>query len=423
MSLVVIMGLLGFVVDFGWAYWRREACRTAAQSAASAAAIAVLDKTPPACTTPGITCQAATACAASPTSPPATNIDNGCLYAKQNGFVNAGRQSVTIEANSGAPPVPGVSPNYWVRVTISESLPQTFSAVLGQPLGRVTARSTTGVFAAPANACIYALSPTGTGFSVNGTITIDSGCGIYVDSNDPWSAMSGGGNSVVTASEIKVVGAYNANGGTTIKPIPTTGAAPTADPLFYVAQPNQYQDYPTSRCDSTGLTESSVIHMPADGYYVVCGGGFSMNSNKHLTLPAGTYIMNGGGIDWKNGTITSDGGVTFFLTGGFSSISINGNMNVTLNAPTSGNYRGILFFQDRDHPLASVNINGGSGLILNGALYFPDSDLKYSGGSTTTNTYTALIAKTITFIGDSFFTADLGGIHNGIGMPRLAILE
>jgi len=30
--------------------------------------------------------------------------------------------------------------------------------------------------------------------------------------------------------------------------------------------------------------------------------------------------MNGGSIDWKNGTLTNTAGVTFYVTGGFSSI-------------------------------------------------------------------------------------------------------
>ncbi len=39
-SLPVTLGLIGLVVDVGWAYYREEACRTAAQSAAFAAAMA-----------------------------------------------------------------------------------------------------------------------------------------------------------------------------------------------------------------------------------------------------------------------------------------------------------------------------------------------------------------------------------------------
>jgi len=39
LSIPVTLGMLGLVVDIGWAYWRREACLAAAQSAAIAVAV------------------------------------------------------------------------------------------------------------------------------------------------------------------------------------------------------------------------------------------------------------------------------------------------------------------------------------------------------------------------------------------------
>ena len=40
MSMLVMCGLLGLVVDVGWANWRKEACKTAAEAAAQAAVAA-----------------------------------------------------------------------------------------------------------------------------------------------------------------------------------------------------------------------------------------------------------------------------------------------------------------------------------------------------------------------------------------------
>jgi hypothetical protein len=37
LSLTALLGAMGLVVDFGWAYWRKEAASTAATAAASAA--------------------------------------------------------------------------------------------------------------------------------------------------------------------------------------------------------------------------------------------------------------------------------------------------------------------------------------------------------------------------------------------------
>src|SRR5690348_9153705 len=75
LSMVVTIGLLGMVADIGWAYWRREAATTAADSAALAAAMYAK-------TTSAFTAQSDTACSASPASPPTSPAGAGCLYAK-----------------------------------------------------------------------------------------------------------------------------------------------------------------------------------------------------------------------------------------------------------------------------------------------------------------------------------------------------
>ena len=79
--------------------------------------------------------------------------------------------------------------------------------------------------------------------------------------------------------------------------------------------------------------------MPSDGIFVVCGG-YNINSNRTVTIPAGTYVFTSGSIDWKNGTLKATGGVTFFMTGTFAGISINGNVTTDLSAPTSGPWKG-----------------------------------------------------------------------------------
>jgi hypothetical protein len=121
--------------------------------------------------------------------------------------------------------------------------------------------------------------------------------------------------------------------------------------------------------------------------------------------------------------LRATGPVTFYLTGTFSSISVNGNMDVLLNAPPTGALRGMLFFLDRSKTLSSITFNGGSNMLLNGSLYFPTSDIKYSGGNATANEYTALIGQHITFIGNSFFKADIAGGFNGLGAPTINLLE
>ena len=193
---------------------------------------------------------------------------------------------------AGSPPVNGVVADYWITATVGENIPQLFSAVLGSPWAKVRARAVAAVYKPPIGACIYALSSTGVGVSVGGTVNVYSTCGVYVNSTSS-SALTGGGNAVLNASKISIVGGYDPNGGTQVSPTPLTGVTATFDPLARVAQP-----VVPNRCDSNGLTENTNIVMPSDGIYVVCGG-FNINSNKTVSIPGGTYVFNAGSIDWK----------------------------------------------------------------------------------------------------------------------------
>src|SRR5437763_1162738 len=118
LSLIPTIGMLGLVVDLGYAYYRKSIAKTAAQSAAIAAIMAVKSAASwTTCNANGLTCQTPTACSASPSLPAANNMTNGCLYAKQNGFLNSGRQAVTMEAHGPdgiRPSGLSVAPSYWV---------------------------------------------------------------------------------------------------------------------------------------------------------------------------------------------------------------------------------------------------------------------------------------------------------------------
>ena len=71
--------------------------------------------------------------------------------------------------------------------------------------------------------CIYVMNPSASGaMSANGNVTIDSRCGLLVDSSSS-SGLSVNGNSSISATTIGVVGGYSANGNTSFSPTPKTG--------------------------------------------------------------------------------------------------------------------------------------------------------------------------------------------------------
>ncbi len=147
LSLVPLLGMIGLGVGAGWACLQREAAQNAAQRAAIAGIMAAKIASNFTCGD-GVTCQPATACPAT-LNTPGNPIQAACLHARRNGFTNGahgGSQTVTIAANTTAPPISGTSPSYWISATVSQKLPLTFLAVLGQPWGDASASSTAAVF-------------------------------------------------------------------------------------------------------------------------------------------------------------------------------------------------------------------------------------------------------------------------------------
>jgi len=433
MSLVPTMGLIGLVVDVGWSYWRKQAAMTAAEAAANAAAQAAMSATAYSCGgSGGVNCQTtAQNCSSNPvSSPPNDSILTACLYAKQNGFRNSGRQTVTVQSNTSNIPVSGVSGvSYWVKVTVSENISQTFSAVLGNTWSQIKAESISAIFGQAKGACVYALNPSAPDtVLVNGTATVNASCGVYNDSNSSTALdVKGGGN--ITANTVNIVGNYTDNGGGgTISVMGggsiTTGAAIQPDPFGGVPAPSAPAGH---GCDSNGINGGGTIHMPADGYYVVCGN-IKLTGNGTQNFPAGIYIVENGGITWNNGTVTGTG-VTFYLTANptsdYGGVSVGGSAKVTLTAPTTGTYHGILFFQDRSIPTtgAAADFEGGSNMNLTGSLYFPTTPIVYTGGSQTSPTLTGLVGNTVFFKGTSYFAADTNGAATGLGLPTVAMLE
>jgi hypothetical protein len=422
LSLPVTFGMLAMVVDLGWCYFRAEACKTAAQSAAIAAAMAARNAPNLTCGS-GVTCTADAstyvACPSNPTSPPSSNLQSGCLYAMQNGFTysgSSGRQNVRYAASTTGSPISGSSPNYWVRFVVSENIPTLFAGILRQPWQVVSAAATAAVFRPGGGACVYALDPTAAGaITIKGNADVEASCGVW-DNSSSSSSLSCTNNTTLNAgsANITLTGGNDCSG--TVTPTPLTYQASTADPFASVPTPAD-----RNRCDANGINAGDSITMPLDGTFEVCGD-ISLTGNGSTSLPAGIYYVKNGNLAWHNGSITGSG-VTIFMTGNSpGTITINGNMTVNLAAPTSGTYHGLVIYQDRT--LTSPpnhTFNGGAGMNFRGSIYLPGSALKYAGGNS--SSVTALIADTIVFTGGAYFHADPNGAVTGIGAPTASMIE
>jgi hypothetical protein len=143
LGVIALFGVLALAVDIGWSYYLRKCAQSAADAASMAGAIQVLSNVGNAMPTCGsnVTCQDATACPTSITTPTTNEINIACLYAQQNGFTpggNNGKQNVTVASGTTTPPptAPGVNNiYYWITVRVTQSSPIWFGNVVAEATG------------------------------------------------------------------------------------------------------------------------------------------------------------------------------------------------------------------------------------------------------------------------------------------------
>jgi hypothetical protein len=347
----------------------------------------------------------------------------GCQYAQANGFTPGGkngRQNVLVQAgvSNTAPTVPGVKVKYWVVYTVTEVVPQLFSAVLGNKMGTVSVRATSAVVGS-SGPCILVLDPAAqNAFVASGSANVNATCGIAVNSTDS-KAMVTSGSACVTGTFIRVTGSNVNSSSCPPQPTPKTGVNPTADPLANQPAPS------FSSCDHTNFTLSNTTASLSPGTYC---NGITIQSNVTATFGSGQYILLGGGLTVSSASSSITGSnVSFYNTANatysYKPITISGGAQATLSAPMDGAMAGILFFQDRTISSSSKNtVSGGSTTTLTGTLYFPTTPLVYSGGSSANTNAVTLISDTLEFSGPSWI-ADQSSNGGGPAGMTATIIE
>lgn len=421
--IILMLSMTGFAMETGLAFYLRQQAHAAAESAAMATVLAAMSSVSGSSVTcgtgsAGTHCSStATTCTASPTSPPQTNTDNGCLFAKQNGFTAGGSTAIKITANntSPAPGAPNVSVMYWAQATVTTRQVQLFSALFSSA-GMFTGATATAaiVSSGSPSGCIYVLDATASRAMQVAGSTVTSTCGIFINSSATDALETEGnpstGSYYITSTETSIVGHYQNNGQGSFSPIPLVGQTAVQDPLKNLAAPS------VGSCAHTNYNWSQGTTTLSPGVY--CGG---INiSGGTVTFSAGQYILDGGGLQINSAnTVVTGSGVSFYntATSGYSYglLNISGQPNVTFSAPTSGAYQGIFWFSDRNDTNTSQNQwNGATTSSLQGTIYIPTAPLLYTGQSTS-GTYTGLVVDKLVVNGSTNFKADPTGTYTGLG--------
>jgi hypothetical protein len=306
-------------------------------------------------------------------------------------------------------------------VRVSQQVPQLFSAITGNFTGLVSARATAA--AVPAKDCLYTLDPSSSGaLYINGNGSVTLSCGVFDNSTSATAMYNSGSANSLTATNYDIVGGYQWQGNG-LSGTPNTGVPHAGDPMAYLNPP--------SPCASSGgcaaadcsvhptLTTISSDTEISPGTY--CGGIYV--SHGLLTMDPGTYILVGGGIGTQDsGSKISGTGVTIYNTynssNPYTGIGFSANSKVSLSAPTTGTWAGILFFGDRSittsPTLYTENIWAGSTAKFEGTIYFPKSVINFGGNPTmTTSNYTIIVGWQVQVQGNSTLNANYSMLPGG----------
>lgn len=313
-----------------------------------------------------------------------------------------------------------------IVVEARASVPTVLMRVVGIPAVDVSALSRAQV--RDALPCILVLEPAANAVEINSDSTLQAGCGVQVNSRDA-EAIFANSRSHLRATDICVVGDVRLDGGSTTTPEAETGCAPRPDPLASLPEPSEAG----RSCDYSDLVvnagETAVLR---PGVYC---SKLEINSDSHVTLEPGIYVMRDGELIVNSRSTVTGSDVMIFFQGKEGRLNVNSDSRVTLSAPRSGTYAGILFFQSRasetlDSDYHILNSDGTS--KLEGALYFPNGQLMLNSISTANVAadWTALITRRLvlnsfgTFVANAKYTSDtpVPAALAGMGGERSVVL-
>ena len=297
---------------------------------------------------------------------------------------------------------PSMGYSQTVRVQLRSAPRMPFMSIFTKSASTVTADATAALVE-DGKFCILSLyEGTDPGIDVGGNATLNLGCGMASNARGARS-IEATGSSSVTAAPIMAVGGLDGDtsnfvGGTKLQPY----SPPQEDPFAGIPNP------PAQSC-------SNKLTVPPNSEVTISPGCYgSMDIKGKVTMEPGTYYINGGDIEFGSQANVTGSGVTFVLTGpggAAGDIKMNGQAVLNLSGQTSGDYKGLLFYRDRRASNIEIKINGGSDASLSGAMYFPSSDLTFTGNAGLNVRCLQMIGQRLRFRG----TADIVNTCPGNG--------
>ncbi len=336
----------------------------------------------------------------------------------RNGFPND-IAFTTITVNNPPTSGPEVGNDNAVEVILTQDYDPMFSGLFRSSDVTIAARAVSTLIA-QGEACILALNGTiSDAAETTGNTTINAPDCTIAANSDADDAISFSGS-----ADVLFESAWT-SGGIDGYPDPDVTLLDGANENMWPIE-DPYENLPDDApngCEVNGNQNiNGAAFFTADGGEETICGNIAIHNGAVVDFAPGTYWMKGSNLDINGGLVTclacepGGDGVTFVFTtpnngnvNQIGTVQINGNATVILNAPLDSptDHDGVLFFQDPDTPSQNNNraiFNGGAGTILNGAIYWPNNEVQWSGNNTLASTCTLIVADTVTLTGNSGFS-------------------
>ena len=278
----------------------------------------------------------------------------------------------------------------YIEVIVSRQLSTVISQVFTNLSPSTTSRAVASTIG-DQQACVLALSASAQNsmyVNASGSTVTMAGCSVASNSSDSIKSVNVQNGTLIAECVWAAGGISGEANITTNCPASYPDAKPLSDPYANTTIP-LYSNTTPPCLTGNGNTPYTPANAEVLQPGVYCNG-ITVSSGNTVTMAPGEYIIDEGDFTVTGGGAVSGAGLTVFLTSSsgnqYGTVNISGGGTVDMGAATSGDYIGMLFYQDRAGGASSSNdiiITGGAEIILSGAVYAPNNDIQFSGNTTT----------------------------------------
>lgn len=287
-----------------------------------------------------------------------------------------------------------------VQIVLETERRLPFMGLFTDAATKVNARATAAIVDDGEFCLVSLYDGTDPGITALGNPSLELKCGIATNSRAT-NALNVDGSAQIDATSVSAVGGIEGGGHYVGDAVLQPYSSAISDPFAGVPDPVLPAGCNTGTLSITAGTATAPVTIPNNACYA------SYNITGYARIATGGRIyVNNGDIDIKGSLVGTN--TTLIMMGDDSSWTQNGGGKLSLTAPLTGDYAGIVIFRERvaDSPGGKeIKINGGADLNLQGAIYGKNTDFWIGGNGAIDSQCIQIVGRKLEFKGG-------GTIHN-----------